>query len=101
MPSNSSRCLVYRATLIPVLETETYVPPLDLHLDEKLARLRSRHKQSGMEDLVTTTCSNYYYIQKRLKYSGHGEVTRERKGKGVHNRLKYGFNMGDKGRSFH
>jgi hypothetical protein len=53
----------YRATPVPVLETETYVPPLDLHLDEKLARFRSRHKQSGMENLVTAACSN---IRRRL-----------------------------------
>jgi hypothetical protein len=47
----------YRATPVSVLETETFTPPLNLHLDAKLARFRLRHKQSGMEELVTASCT--------------------------------------------
>ncbi len=64
-----NRCLrvvsgAYKATPIAALETETYIPPLDLHLDAKLAKFRQRHKQSGMEELVAKSCRR---IQTRLQ----------------------------------
>ena len=54
---------VYRATPTAVLETEAYIPPLDLFLDAKLARFRRRHKQIGMEELVSAA---YARIQNKL-----------------------------------
>ena len=56
-----NRCLraitgAYRATPIPVLEVEAFIPPLDLALDAKLAQFRLRHRQSGMERVVSATC---------------------------------------------
>ena len=64
-----NRCLrvvsgAYKAAPIAALETETYTPPLDLHLDAKLAKFRQRHKQSGMEELVTRSCTR---IQNKLQ----------------------------------
>jgi hypothetical protein len=55
----------YRATPVSVLETETFIPPLDLQLDAKLARFRLRHKQSGMEELVRAACAE---IRRKLAY---------------------------------
>jgi hypothetical protein len=48
----------YKATPIAVLETETFVPPLNLYLDAKLAQFRLRHKESGMEELVKNACAS-------------------------------------------
>src|SRR5438067_1526482 len=47
---------VYRATPIPVLESEAFIPLLDLALDAKLAWFHLRHKQAGMERVVTAAC---------------------------------------------
>ena len=60
--STQNKCLravagAYRATPISVLEMETHTPPLDLFLDAKLAKFRLRHKQSGMEVLVSMACA--------------------------------------------
>ena len=54
----------YKATPIAALETETYIPPLDLHLDAKLAKFCQCHKQSGMEVIVTRSCRR---IQNKLQ----------------------------------
>jgi hypothetical protein len=54
----------YKATPVAALETETYTPPLDLYLDAKLAKFRLRHRQSGMEELVTRSCAR---IQAKLR----------------------------------
>src|SRR5436190_4314811 len=56
--SVQNKCLrivsgAYRATPISVLETETFTPPLDLYLDARLAQFRLRHKESGMEQLLS------------------------------------------------
>jgi len=42
----------YKATPTSVLETETFIPPLDLYLNERLANFRFRHK----EKLVMEAC---------------------------------------------
>src|SRR5213078_2306265 len=60
--SVQNKCLrivsgAYRATPVSVLETETFTPPLDLHLHARLARFWLRHKQSGMQNLVTAACT--------------------------------------------
>jgi hypothetical protein len=57
----------YKATPVAALEAETYTPPLDLYLDTKLAKFRQRHKQSGMEDLITKSCAR---IQTKLRMRG-------------------------------
>jgi hypothetical protein len=61
MTSIQNKCLrivsgAYRATPISVLEAETFIPPLDLYLDARLAQFRLRHKESGMEELVKNAC---------------------------------------------
>ena len=46
----------YRATPVAVLETEVYTPPLKIYLDSKVADFRRRHRDSGMEEVVTKAC---------------------------------------------
>ena len=57
-----NRCLqivvgVYKATSVSVLKTETYTSPLDLHIAANIAKFHLRHKQSGMEKLVSQACA--------------------------------------------
>jgi len=54
----------YKATPVAALETETHTPPLDLYLDAKLVKFRARHKDSGMEELVTKACA---HVQAKLQ----------------------------------
>ena len=48
----------FRATPIPVLEAETFVPPLNLHLDHLQAKARARLRNSGQEKIVNKECAN-------------------------------------------
>ena len=77
-----NRCLrvvseAYKATPIAALEIETYIPPLDLHLNAELTKFRQHHKQSGMEELVTRSCRR---IQNKLqmRYSRPKSTVSER-----------------------
>ena len=56
-----NRCLqviseIYKVMLIAVLETETYISSLDLHLNVKLGKFCQCHKQSEMKELVIKSC---------------------------------------------
>ena len=64
-----NRCLwvvseVYKITFIAVLETETYISSLDLHLNVKLMKFWQHHKQSEMKELVIKSCM---WIQNKLQ----------------------------------
>jgi hypothetical protein len=57
-----SRCLrsvagAYRATAIRTLETETYVPPLDLYLNNRLVQFESRLEESDTGQLIKNSCA--------------------------------------------
>jgi hypothetical protein len=62
LASVQNRCLrvvagAYKATPVAALEVETFTPPLDLHIAANIAKFRLRHKQSGMEELVSRACA--------------------------------------------
>ena len=46
---------IYRATLIIVIEMEAYTPPLNVHLDVRVAGFRKRHKDINIEKVVIKT----------------------------------------------
>lgn len=57
-----SRCLrvvagAYRATPVRSLETETYVPPIDLYLNKRLADFEERLERTGKAELIRTACA--------------------------------------------
>ena len=57
-----SQCLravagVYRATPVRSLETETFVPPLDLYLSGRVAQFEGRIEESGMAQLIRDSCT--------------------------------------------
>ncbi len=54
----------YRATLVRALETETYIPPLDLYLDSRLAAFRDRLANSQVGQSIQRACK---VIQQRLR----------------------------------
>jgi predicted DNA-binding protein (MmcQ/YjbR family) len=60
---------VYKATLIQSLEVETYTPPLDLYLDNWLAKFRERLAQSEIGKLIQEA---YSAIRDRLKKRKRG-----------------------------
>src|SRR5579862_5630441 len=47
----------FKATPIRQLETESYVPPLDLWLNGRIARFQARMEQSGIAQKVRDACS--------------------------------------------
>ena len=62
LASAQSRCLrvvagAYRATPVRSLETETYVPPIDLYLNKRLADFEERLERTGKADLIRTACA--------------------------------------------
>jgi len=64
-----SRCLrtvagAYKATAARTLETETFVPTLDLYLNSRAAQFESRLEQSGIGQLVKNSCKR---VANRLK----------------------------------
>jgi hypothetical protein len=48
----------YKATPISTLEAETFVAPLDLHLDAQVARSIERMKASGLAREVEHACTS-------------------------------------------
>jgi hypothetical protein len=54
----------YRATPTHLLETETYTPPLDIHLDEVTARSRLRLKDPKVKEIIQRACKR---IQTKLR----------------------------------
>jgi hypothetical protein len=54
----------YRATPIRSLEVETYIPPVDIYLDSRVAAFQRRLENSRSYDIIQRACSN---IRARLK----------------------------------
>ena len=54
----------YKATPVRALETETYIPPLDLYLDGRLAAFRDRLASSRVGQSIKEACKA---IQRRLR----------------------------------
>jgi len=54
----------YRATPTQSLETEAYVPPIDLYLDSRLAAFQNRLTNSGVSQTIEKACQT---IQNRIK----------------------------------
>ena len=54
---------VYKIISIAILETETYISSLNLHLNVKLAKFCQHHKQSKMKELIVKSCRQ---IQNKL-----------------------------------
>ena len=57
-----SKCLrvvagAYRATPVRSLETETYVPPIDIYLNKRLADFEARLEASGKAQLLRSVCA--------------------------------------------
>lgn len=46
----------YRATPIHTLETETFIPPLDLHLDGRVKVYHNRMRHSRAEEITQKAC---------------------------------------------
>ena len=65
----------YKAMPRRALETETLVPPLDLHLNQRLAAFEARLKSSGIARAIRDACAG---IKRRLRTRGRGRPIRER-----------------------
>src|ERR1700740_3615057 len=57
-----SQCLravagAYRATPVRSLDTKTFVPPLDLYLNGRVAQFEGRIEESGMAQLIRDSCT--------------------------------------------
>lgn len=46
----------YRATPVPVLEVETHIPPIDVHLDRLQAKARLRMRVGGQAKVIRDSC---------------------------------------------
>ena len=57
----------FKATPIASLETEAFVPPIDLYLDERIAAFQRRLQASPSYDTIQKACKT---IQRRLKIRG-------------------------------
>jgi hypothetical protein len=56
---------VYRVTPARMLETESYVPPLDLWLNGQVARVQARLERSGIAQEIRDVCN---VIRTRILY---------------------------------
>ena len=68
-----NRCLqviseIYKIMSIAVLETETYISSLDLHLNIKLTKFCQHHKQLEIKKLIIKSCRQIQ-IRLQLQYS--------------------------------
>jgi hypothetical protein len=54
----------YIATLIESLETETFVPPIDLYLDKRCARYRQRTHSTPVRRYIVEQCN---IVQRRIQ----------------------------------
>jgi hypothetical protein len=75
-----SRCLrvvagAYRATPVRSLETETFVPPIDLYLNKRLADFEERLERTGNAALIRTACATIA-AQLRQRGSNRGRPRR-------------------------
>ena len=48
----------FKATPIPVLEAETYIAPIDIHLDQLQAQARHRLCQGGQKKFIINACNS-------------------------------------------
>jgi hypothetical protein len=62
----------YKATPIASLESETFVPPIDLYLDSRVAAFQRRIQGSPSYEVIQRACKN---IQRRLKLKGKAKKT--------------------------
>lgn len=46
----------FKATPIPVLEAETFIAPIDVHLDQLQAKARFRLRADGQAKFIATAC---------------------------------------------
>lgn len=46
----------FKATPIPVLEAETFIPPIDIHLDQLQAKARYRLRIGGQSKFIARAC---------------------------------------------
>jgi len=58
----------FRATPVRALETETYIPPLNIYLDSRLATFRTRLKDTGLERIIEKQCEK---LRQRLQRRRH------------------------------
>jgi hypothetical protein len=63
----------YKATPIDALETETFVPPIDLYLDSRVAAFQQRLRESPSYKVIQKACQA---IQHRLKLQGRRAQTK-------------------------
>ena len=54
----------FKATPIRQLETEAFVPPLDLWLNSRIATFKARLERSGLAEAIRSACKE---IQDRIK----------------------------------
>src|SRR5208282_574279 len=77
-----TRCLrivagAYKATAVRHLETETFVPPLDLYLSKRLADFEARLQASGAADRISRAClAVQSYLRRRRPLPGRGRPAR-------------------------
>ena len=70
----------FKATPIKKLETETYVPPIDIYLDSRLASFRRRLIDSGQAVVIYQACAS---IRARLRRRRCRRRTRQASGPGA------------------
>ena len=82
-----SQCLrtvagAYRATPVRSLETETFVPPLDLYLNGRVAQFEGRIEESGMGQLIRDSATIARKLRIRRRHytmpQAHNNETTER-----------------------
>ena len=97
-----SQCLravagAYRATPVRSLETETFVPPLDLYLNGRVALFEGRIEESGMAQLIRDSCTTIARkLRNRRRHytmhdaaNAHQQDNREGKAVASHRPLKH------------
>lgn len=72
MTKLQSACLrrvtgAYKATPTRALETETFVPPIDLYLNQRLAAFEARLERSGVAEVIRQAC---IWVNRRLRRRG-------------------------------
>ena len=83
-----SQCLravagAYRATPVRSLETETFVPPLDLYLNGRVAQFEGRIEESGMAQLIRDSCTTIARKLPPLHHAANAHQRDNREGKAV------------------
>jgi hypothetical protein len=77
--TEQTRCLrtvagAYRATAARTLESELYIPPLDLYLNGRIAQFERRMQESGMGQLILESCTTVarFLYRRRLRRRQRG-----------------------------